>query len=200
MHRLIFVGSALNYLSYRETRFDLNALSICFLSAPVIFLASRANLLIFAYFLVSAYFFFVRNHTKHTHLLRMVTMVFLPVVKIYFLLYFLTRWPFSRLAAFCCLSFIVLFFAGAVLFQLKFNQEALSALALPFEVLHGTVSFANKFDRPFFEILTLNYSLLSYVQPVLHVFKKLGLQEFANTLSTIVLFINIFSSFRHCFY
>ena len=85
---LIFVGSALNYLSYRETRFDLNALSICFLSAPVIFLASRANLLIFAYFLVSAYFFFVRNHTKHTHLLRMVTMVFLPVVNILSALFF----------------------------------------------------------------------------------------------------------------
>ncbi len=185
----ILVAGGLNYLTIRRNRVDVGSFFICFLSAPVIFLASRMNLLFIAYFLVSLFFYLLPRDSKTLGQYTLLLMATLPIIKLYFLLYFAMRRQAFMHMIYGSLIFVFLFYLGTLMYQLKFSGDVSEVLFFPVDILANTISFSSRFDRPFFEVMTLNYSFFSYVNPALHLLKVLNQTHLVPFVSSGLQFI-----------
>jgi len=185
----ILIASTLNYLSIRKEKLDISSFLICFASAPIIFLISRLNLFFLAYILVSITFFLYPKKTKNLGKVNFSLSTFLPIIKPYFLIYyFLQNLKFIQLFKLIAI-FVSLFILGAFLYKTKYPINSVNVISLPLDILFNTAYFAANINRPFFEVLSLNYSVFSYINIVNHKLSVLGMASTGTVISNIFLFV-----------
>ena len=187
----IFVASILNYLSIRKQNVDINSFLVCFVSAPVIFLVSRLNLFFLAYLLVSILLFITTKKPKNSDKLNIILSTILPIIKPYFFIYFfLQNLRPNKLIKLVTL-FVSLLIIGSFLYQTKYPINSVNIVAVPIEIFINTINFAKSFNRPFFEVLSLNYSVFSHINIVNHLLSVLEWESAKSILNYIFLFLKI---------
>ena len=161
---IILFCSLVNYFALTGARMSPSTFFICFLSAPVLFLISRLNLLLFLYLLVTLYFSAGRRLAYPFNFV--IVWPLAAIIKPYFLLFplFIAKSLRETNIVLSVVGAVSLLSAVAYNFPLSNNPNTTSLSLIIY--VQNLLNFATGHSLSIYEILALNYSPFAYTELV----------------------------------